>query len=802
MGTATLKVPPSWSAERNTLYSLRSWLSDVILWSSATDLDAVRQGPVAALQISGAARELIREIPPQHLRDGIVDPQTGQQVPGLMVLAQALVARYAPLDAENVTRAVKELMHFSRLPHEDMDSFLVRFDILRNRAAQRGGMALNSEGLSWILLNALKLSPEGWDRLLFWNDGHLPRDGAEMEQLMGRLRRAGHVREGLHHRDSGQGGVGDPGAYYFPSFSTPGPMQFDISGGDGANLTADASFHQAPHSADSFMPSAFPAWNMESDAAGQQCNACGCYFDDEDISSATESDDGQPDDDVDNFEQFVTIDGQERTDDAAYGDQLYHDYLMARKRWRRFAGKPPRRYRKFNRRPDRWQKVQGRFQRSPFGRSYASFLPQGSLAGGKGGKSKHKGSKGFGRKNPRGKDGQTLKCAKCGSDEHLWRQCPGGSGGNRAGGEPSSGTPNLSLHMRGDQSRASNMPHNSLAMVSANSMIPGVSFNYMMSGISGQHRSKASRSMDYELESLRSVASSRSKRRTSRASGSDGVTATEEDYPEPPQWEALVPGVATPKSAPPSQPPDLVATSPSASAEEDARRRTTLQLTQLLQSNQFDSAGHFPWWETSSNESPMTGVQSFHARTRIGGRVGLLVDPGAHDNLIGGATLHDMAQQLKVDVSERKLNNVLSVSGVGKSTQEAATCGSVRCSFKNFDGEQVAGSYTAPVIPQSTLPPLLGLKSLQAKKAILDTHARKLIIPGPGGVEYRLSPGTLVHQLEMSDSGHLILPLDEPAVSVEAEQSAKQSKHDQRLDFVMKCRNGRGQPSVAARSSE
>ena len=75
-------------------------------------------------------------------------------------------------------------------------------------------------------------------------------------------------------------------------------------------------------------------------------------------------------------------------------------------------------------------------------------------------------------------------------------------------------------------------------------MIPGVSFNYMMSGISGQHRSKASRSMDYELESLRSVAS---KRRTSRASGSDGVTATEEDYPEPPQWEALVPGVATPK---------------------------------------------------------------------------------------------------------------------------------------------------------------------------------------------------------------------------------------------------------------
>ena len=44
IGTATLKVPPAWSIERADHYSLRSWVSDLILWSSATDLEPQRLG--------------------------------------------------------------------------------------------------------------------------------------------------------------------------------------------------------------------------------------------------------------------------------------------------------------------------------------------------------------------------------------------------------------------------------------------------------------------------------------------------------------------------------------------------------------------------------------------------------------------------------------------------------------------------------------------------------------------------------------------------------------------------------------
>ena len=112
LGTATLKVPPAWSIERAAHYSLRSWISDLILWSSATDLEAHRLGPVAALQVTGSAKELVRELAPDHLANGIHDPQTGQHITGLMLLVRTLATRYAPLDQEASTKAVGEFLNF------------------------------------------------------------------------------------------------------------------------------------------------------------------------------------------------------------------------------------------------------------------------------------------------------------------------------------------------------------------------------------------------------------------------------------------------------------------------------------------------------------------------------------------------------------------------------------------------------------------------------------------------------------------------------------------------------------------
>ena len=224
VGTANLKVPPAWTAERAHWYSLRSWLSDLVLWASATDLDPVMQGPVAALQITGAAREIVREIPPQHLRDGVQDPQQGH-IPGLMLLARALTDRYGPLESEVATRAISELVTFTRMQGESVDALLVRFEVLRVRAQQRGGLGINAQGLSWMLLNALRLPPEMWDRLLPANQGILPQDEQQLAALCDRIRRTGHLLEGGYHRHPGQGATGDPGHFatagngFFPVFA-------------------------------------------------------------------------------------------------------------------------------------------------------------------------------------------------------------------------------------------------------------------------------------------------------------------------------------------------------------------------------------------------------------------------------------------------------------------------------------------------------------------------------------------------------------------------------------------------------
>ena len=121
------------------------------------------------------------------------------------------------------------------------------------------------------------------------------------------------------------------------------------------------------------------------------CSRCGmCYMDDE-FSSGTESDDMAPD-----AEAHVMY-GELESNPNQLGGELYEAYMLAKKRWRRFAGRPPRRYRRSHhngfRQRSNFQKLQ------KYGKTYAAFLPPnafaahrgpGGKAGGKGGKGKRK----------------------------------------------------------------------------------------------------------------------------------------------------------------------------------------------------------------------------------------------------------------------------------------------------------------------------------------------------------------------------------------------------------------------------
>ena len=56
------------------------------------------------------------------------------------------------------------------------------------------------------------------------------------------------------------------------------------------------------------------------------------------------------------------------------------------------------------------------------------------------------------------------------------------------------------------------------------------------------------------------------------------------------------------------------------------------------------------------------------------------------------------------------------------------------------------------------IPALLGLTTMISQKALLDLQNGKMILLGEGGYELKLSPGSVVLDLERASTGHLILP--------------------------------------------
>ena len=61
----------------------------------------------------------------------------------------------------------------------------------------------------------------------------------------------------------------------------------------------------------------------------------------------------------------------------------------------------------------------------------------------------------------------------------------------------------------------------------------------------------------------------------------------------------------------------------------------------------------------------------------------------------------------------------------------------------------------------SGLPGLLGLRTLEHERAILDTGNHELIFPGPGRVKIELPPGSTRIPLHKAPSGHLVMVVDD-----------------------------------------
>ena len=102
----------------------------------------------------------------------------------------------------------------------------------------------------------------------------------------------------------------------------------------------------------------------------------------------------------------------------------------------------------------------------------------------------------------------------------------------------------------------------------------------------------------------------------------------------------------------------------------------------------------------------------------------------------------------------------LQVGGVGHGSQACDHDISLPVAFTQSNGTRTEGTFTVPIVQNSDLPGLIGLRSMQERKTILDMHTLKIHFLGPG--DYDISPilprGTESYQCELSPSGHIMLP--------------------------------------------
>ena len=159
------------------------------------------------------------------------------------------------------------------------------------------------------------------------------------------------------------------------------------------------------------------------------------------------------------------------------------------------------------------------------------------------------------------------------------------------------------------------------------------------------------------------------------------------------------------------------------------------------------------------------GEEGFwHSRARLQGkdREGLLVDIGAHDNLAGDAWLkrvEHIFEKHNLGVTKSEMTDTLVVEGVGAGSQSCTERAHVPMALETGD----QATFSTPIIPNSDVPALLGMKTLEAKRAVIDVTGRKLYLLGPGDWKPQLPTGTIELNLEKSESGHLMLPITELA---------------------------------------
>ena len=423
VGQANMRLPPRWDPAMENQLSFRNWMQDLMLWTVVTDLSPPQQCAAIISQLGGAARELARTLSPGEVYHGGV--VNGQHLDPVTFLLHGLSSRFAPLDEETRLRAAQDLLAFTRRQRETVDTVISRFEITRQRAQSEGGGAVSIETASLLLLRACGVSSEQFQTITQPLGFRLPTTDMEFHQMTHRIRRLGHIVERFPNNIASSLRAPQQQAHFSQAHQAYVAAEADT----GSSLSGPTESWQA----EGHIP-AYPtdAWNPEvQDWAFAAVQGPGAS----DTESNTSSDHDEP----------IQTDDLQGLTPVQVDEYLFGQYQQAKRRWRRFTGKPVRALRRTLRRKGKG-KGRGKGMRSSF-LNIDDLLQQSSYFKGKGKGGKSSG-KGFGRRlNPTGRDGDPLKCSICGSVYHLRARCnqrPGGKGTSGSSGSndpPRQGAP-------------------------------------------------------------------------------------------------------------------------------------------------------------------------------------------------------------------------------------------------------------------------------------------------------------------------------------------------------------------------
>jgi hypothetical protein len=392
-------------------------------------------------------------------------------------------------------------------------------------------------------------------------------------------------------------------------------------------------------------------------------------------------------------------------------EHVYLNYRFAKRRWRKFAN--PRRN------PKGKGRGRGMFRRKQYGQqrptafySDEDLATQWTFWQGKSkgkGKGKHPpGTSYFGRKNPLDKSGKRMLCSICGSDEHFWKRCDKNTSGGHGKTFVSLENAWPPVQQSTTTSPSPAFPPQDASSTSSTSQVTAVSNPSGASSV--QSRRRVYFGMDYD----RIITGVEPAINQSRIYFSDGEVA-----------------VLEPKVLPPVMGSSLT--------------------------------NAFPWWPVPEKPEVAGDAMDLclHTRVRLqDGREGLVVDTGAINSLTGDQFANRLiksAQAHGVGGALTEHPSPYSIEGVGKGSQSVSKL--LKCGIALGDGSQA--EYRASVVPQSELPGLLGLGPMVNQRVLLDLIHMKYIQIGEGGFDMKLSPGSSVLDMEIADSGHILLPVTE-----------------------------------------